>query len=434
MSLLRSISTRLSGAGLKKGSWGLADQVMISGTNFVTMVLLARGLGPAGFGAFSLVYGAMLFANSIQGALIVQPHCVLSVGRGGQAYADYTLTTAITQLLMVVLAALIALGAGMGSLLAGWSETASLLLALSPCVVAWQLQEFVRRVLYNERRFEAAFANDAISYGGQTLAIGALWWTQTLTGPLALHAISVTSALASLLGAWQLRHSLAGRLQSAYVTENWHFGKWLMGAEMGNWLSSQMYFYLAGGMLGTAATGTMKAANVVFGPTRIMGFFLKAVLPNRFARALAKDGNAAMAEQVKLVYWMIAPFMASYSLLVAAFAGPVLKLLYGASYTGETSVLMLYAVFAFIAFMAQIVACALRAKRLTKRIFASQAYASLVAIPVGWILIKVWNVDGAVIGMILTSVVVNFSNWLAYRRSLATEVSVMPINAQVSGG
>src|SRR4051794_1527403 len=41
--------------------WALADQILISGTNFVTMVLVARGLDPAGFGAFNLVYGALLF-------------------------------------------------------------------------------------------------------------------------------------------------------------------------------------------------------------------------------------------------------------------------------------------------------------------------------------------------------------------------------------
>ena len=46
-------------------------------------------------------------------------------------------------------------------------------------------------------------------------------------------------------------------------------------------------------------------------------------------------------------------------------------------------------------------------------------------------------VEGAVIGMILTSVVVNFSNWLAYRRSLAGESPeelAVAGHAQMSGG
>jgi len=205
------------------------------------------------------------------------------------------------------------------------------------------------------------------------------------------------------------------------------------------WLSSQIYLYLAAAILGAAATGTLKAAYVIFGPIRIIGFFLKSVLPNRFARTLAKEGNAAMAEQVRVVYWMVAPFMGSFCLLVAVFAGPILRVLYGEKYSSETSVLMLYAIFAFVAFMAQIVACALRAKQLTKRIFASQMYASLVAIPVGWIIIKLMGINGAVVGMILTSLVVNFSNWRAYRREIAKadapfsdETDGIPAQAQVT--
>ena len=138
----------------------------------------------------------------------------------------------------------------------------------------------------------------------------------------------------------------------------------------------------------SAATGNLKAAYVIFGPMRIFGFFLKAVLPNQFARTLVKGGNAAMKKQVSTVYWMVAPCMGGFCLLVAACAGPIISTMYGSQYADGRSVLMLYAVFAFIAFMAQIVGCALRAKQLTKRVFASQAYASLIALPVGWLIIK----------------------------------------------
>lgn len=406
---------------MRKGSWGLADQMLISFTNFATMVLLARGLGPAAFGTFTLVYGAMLFANSFQSALIIQPHCVLSAARSGREYASYTLSTGLIQLTFALVVSALALAGALASRIGGWDIT-SLLIALAPCAAAWQIQEFVRRVLYNETRFSAAFVNDLISYGGQTALVAVLWWFQRLNGTIALYAIMVTSLAAALLGIWQLRNSLRGRFEAAALIENWHFGKWLAGAEMGYWLSSQFYFYLAAMILGSAATGTLKAAYVIFGPLRIIGFFLKSVLPNRFARTLAARGTAAMADEVNLVYWMIAPLMGSFCLLVAAFARPILNLLYGAQYSNETVVLMLYAVFAFVAFMAQIVACALRAKRLTKRIFASQAYASLVAIPVGWIIINLLGINGAVIGMILTSCVVNYSNWRAYRRELAKDL------------
>ncbi|HZN65461.1 MAG TPA: oligosaccharide flippase family protein [Tepidisphaeraceae bacterium] len=401
---------------LRKGSWGIADQMLISGTNFVTMVFLARGLGPAAFGAFSLVYGAMLFVNSIQGALIIQPHSVLCASRKGQACADYTLSTAVAQLFFAAAAAVLSGAAGGVSFLAGWPTT-HLFLALAPCIAAWQLQEFTRRVLYDERRLGAAFANDVISYGGQTAVVATLWALGLLTAPIALYAIMATSALAAVVGAWQLRSNLRGRFSRSVFSENWRFGKWLAGAEIGYWASNQFYLYLTGILLGVAATGVLRAGYVIFGPTRILGFFLRTVLPNRFARTLADDGDPAMREQVKLVTSVSAPLMATYCLLVAVFADPLVRLLYGPQFAGHAMVVVLYAVSAFVSLMTCVVTSALRAKQLSRRLFISQLYASLVAAPVGWALIKFLGVEGAVVGIILTNVVVGLSNYLAYRRT-----------------
>src|SRR5678815_3258175 len=75
---------------LGKNLWALADQVLISGANFVTMLLAFRGMGEARFGEFTLIYTALLFANMMQSALITQPHNVLGATRKGLDYIRYT--------------------------------------------------------------------------------------------------------------------------------------------------------------------------------------------------------------------------------------------------------------------------------------------------------------------------------------------------------
>ena len=183
---------------LIKDAWAVADQALISATNFLTMVLVARGLGgPSEFGAFTLVYSALLFANILQVALITQPHNILGTARHGANYAAYTTSCGLAQLLLVLAEGSIALLVWAVASQAHWAA-AAMLLALVPSVVAWQLQEFVRRVLYTEGRHAAAFANDLISYGGQTLAVGALWTLDALQerGALATHRHWLTGATA----------------------------------------------------------------------------------------------------------------------------------------------------------------------------------------------------------------------------------------------
>src|SRR4051812_2432472 len=95
---------------LGRDVWALADQVLISGTNFVTMVLAARGLHPAAFGAFTLVYSSLLFANIFQSTLVTQPHNVLAATRHGGNYVRYTASAAFGQLLFAAAELLLALG------------------------------------------------------------------------------------------------------------------------------------------------------------------------------------------------------------------------------------------------------------------------------------------------------------------------------------
>jgi O-antigen/teichoic acid export membrane protein len=67
-------------------NWAFVDQGMVSGVNFLTGILIARYLGIAEFGRFSLVWLVVLFINSIQIALVVSP--MNSIGPKQEADAE----------------------------------------------------------------------------------------------------------------------------------------------------------------------------------------------------------------------------------------------------------------------------------------------------------------------------------------------------------
>lgn len=400
------------------GAWAVADQMLIAGTNFVTMVCLARTLSPRDFGAFTLIYSVLLFANSFQSGLITQPHNILGATRRGEEYRSFTATTAIAQIVLAWLGGVLALAGGLVGYAVGWSE-AALLVALAPAIVAWQLQEFVRRVLYTEGSLRSAFVNDLICWGPQTVIIAALWWMGTLTGVLALNALTATTVLAAGVGAWRIRHSLRGKLNWAYVRENWHFGKWLAGGEVvGYWLSAQTFVYLAAAMLGAAAAGVLRAVHTLFGPARILAYVFSTVLPIRLAKTLANEGKKAAHSQLKQAIVSGLPLIVGYPLLVAVLAKPLLWLLYGEKYAGYASVLVLYSVAMALNQLTMILAAALRAKRLTRYIFMSRLLSSVASIPMGWLVIHFMGVDGAAVAMILYFVGLSVLFWRAYERDL----------------
>jgi O-antigen/teichoic acid export membrane protein len=411
-----------------RAPWAFADQALISGTNFFTMILLARQLPRREFGDFALVYAGLLLANSLQAGPITTAHNVLGATRRGRDYIDYTTSTALAQLgfalaaaLLMAVAAIAAWGAGAGR------EVAPLLALLAPTVFAWQLQEFSRRVLYTERRLAAAFGNDLISYGGQATGIAALWATGTLSAPRALITLAARSALAAAFGSWQLRESLRGRFDRSFLRENWAFGKWLVGVNLvESWLSNAVYFFLCGFLIDAAAAGLLKASHTILGPTRVLSYVLSSLLPIHLSRTLGERGDRALDAALIKTFRYVIPLLGGYCLLVALCAGPVLGLFYRDAYPDGRPVLVLYCVLTFLVFVNMTIDAALLAKHLSPLIFSNQLRASLVILPFGWLAVRSFGAHGAVLSMIATNLVLSVLSWRIYRRSLAAVAEVAP--------
>ena len=402
---------------LGRNVWAMCDQILISAANFITMALAARAMGKTQFGAFTLVYSALLLANVLQSTLVTQAHNVIAATKSGLSYATYTSSTAVGQIAIVLIEMLAAVAVAFWA----WktdSAYLALLIALIPGIVGWQLQEFVRRVLYTEGRIGAAFANDVISYAGQTLWIIALWYVQKLTGSRAMYALAWTSLAAAIFGVWQLRDSICLRFDWSVLAENWHFGKWLAGAELVGWCSSlNMYLWLAAKFVNTGAAGDLKAAQLVFGPTRVLAFFLGNILPIQFARSLARGGDAEMHGSYYKTIAVIAPLLGGYCILAAVFAKPLMGF-YGPDYAGDVRVLQLYALCAFLSYMQMVVAAALSAKRLTWLIFTASVWGGAIPLAISYLMLRRFGTNGAVMCMMLTAVIVTALYLRAYRKNV----------------
>jgi len=418
---------RLGGL-LQRGFWGLCDQALISASNFMTTVVLARNLDRTDFGAFALVYAAIVFANSLQSALVTQPHNVLGATRHGKEYRRYTTNTAVSQVCLTGLLALIALLCAVVAREAAWG-IAPLLFPLVPAIVAWQLQEFTRRVLYTEGRLRAAFANDAVSYGTQAVAIVALGWFGYLTGARALLIVALTSAVAVAWGFWQIKDALDRRdiwasVREHWFAENWRFGKWLFGAALALWVSGQLYPVLVGGLVSIAEAGTLRAVATIMGPTHILLIAMDTALAPAAARAFAERGQPGLQFFIKRVVMITAPMMMTYCLLIALFAAPILVALYGEQDRQYGWLLACIALSYALSYLRSPVVIALEARRASAPIFQAHLWTSLVVLTAGVAAVHLLGLLGAALGTIANSLILNLILWLRYRRIVATDGEV----------
>jgi len=183
-------------------NWALADQAMVSGVNFLTGILIARYLGLEEYGRFVLAWMAVLFFNSLQQAGIIAPMMSLGPQQTASDESAYYGAIVLQQLAWSLLCFVFL---WMGVVLSEWVVpqwgVQDLGLPLALTLLAWQLQDFLRRYYFVRNQGQLAFINDAISYLGQLVVLAALFRWGRLETAGVLWLIALTSAVAVLVGA-----------------------------------------------------------------------------------------------------------------------------------------------------------------------------------------------------------------------------------------
>jgi O-antigen/teichoic acid export membrane protein len=399
-----------------RGAWGLADQATISASSFLSSIVLARELGPSGFGVFTLAYSVILLANAFQWSFITQPHNVLGATRQGDDYVRYTTATALSQATLTGFVGLTALGAAVALALAS-NERASLLLAFAAAACGWLLLEFVRRVLYTERRRRTAFAIDATAWLPQPLLIAVLAHEGVLTVPAALVVVGACSAVGFAIGAYLLRDRVGRVIDASAFRANWRFGKWLAFAMAGSAFFTYVYLFLVALVLGASAAGVIRAAQVVLGPLNVIVLSLLAMLPTHFAHIARADGVDALRARVRTIAAATAPAIVPYCAFVALEARPIFERLYGAAYGEHAGALTVYAVFYVVQWLSMILFAALSALELSRPIAYANLLAAAASSVVGVPLMLLFGVSGAVAAMTVGIAALTLSYWRTFRHT-----------------
>jgi O-antigen/teichoic acid export membrane protein len=377
---------------------GLADQTVVSGSNFVVLIVVGRTLAPIDFGYFVLAFTLLQSAGAVQSALITRPHNVLGATRQGEDYRRYTTASAFLQIVYAIAWALLLLVIAAVTGLSG-SPSSTTFLVAAPVAIAWQAQEFLRRVLYTERRLHIALLDDILSYGSQAAILVWLGVDGTLTATRALVVVGATSLFSALAVLPFLRHSLARDLSRDALRSNWHFGRWLGAAEVVYWLASQSYIYVGGLVVGPVVSAALKAAQTLLGPVSVFLAFFVSYLPTSFARAQERD---ELARRMRAAFTVTVPPTLVYALGAIVFAPTLLRHVYGAEYAHDATVVRLFAVYYVILSVSDVFVAALAARGLTRRIFVGHALGAAISLVVGWALLLHWHAAGGTAGMILS--------------------------------
>jgi len=254
--------------------------------------------------------------------------------------------------LLLVMALSVVLGLILTVVLVGFRRAELIAPALA-FLMAWQLQEGLRRGLLGSFWHAAAIPGDIATYGGQALIVVSLGLMGSLSVAGSLYAMAATALVGAVIHAIFLTLAWPGRAKLGSVVHDY----WLIGgpASLGSGYLSLARLVVVPWTLAAmsgpvAAAGFQAAMNIVnLSNPLILG--LGNIIPQAAASA-ASQGNAHAWHVVRRYVLVATPPIVLWSILIFAAPGHVLRIFYGAesNYGHVAAALQLLTVVSLIGF------------------------------------------------------------------------------------
>jgi len=363
----------------------VVDQALVSGTNFITGLILARILGIDAYGLFILLTGVILFSSNIQNAVIVSPMMVNGPAREKDTAHHYYQTTVILQAALTLI--LFLLITSIGTLLNNTvldDQLDDLLLPLALASSGLLLQEYFRRYFFSTKKPIQALINDTLSYGLQLLLIVIIHFIYGINVESCLYIMAITSFIAVTHGAItsKLFIDIYKTTASNFLditNEHWLFGKWLIAKNISYWLGAQMSIYMTGILLTVTAVGAMAAARNIVGICNILFLAVDNFATPRASQFYSTQGITGLSKYTKRLSIIGGSATASIAAIASFFPEFWLKLVYSNEYEGYGWLVIAWSLYYLIGYFQRPLGISLRVLGSTKSIFTGTVTGTIIA-------------------------------------------------------
>ena len=314
--------------------WSLADQGIVSGSNFFIGIMLARFLGVQAFGAYSVALAFMLYANTFQASLVVSPMMTAIPAERSTSNQNRMLQGFFGYTLLVMLATLIGVQT-LAWALGMWSKglaLGTLAIPLMAAMAAFQIQDWLRRALFVRTANRSVFFSDLYAYGGQLAGLVYLISQNALSAETALWTLSSTFIISAVITVIHSGIRLNVSATSEMIRKHWRMSRDYFASWQLQWVASSGVILIGTGMVGQRAAGAIRAAQNLLGPVNVLFQWMDNVVPVRAATRLRDWGRAGLVAYLGRIAWLGTLVLSLFAVVLILVDAPLIAFLYGEAY------------------------------------------------------------------------------------------------------
>ena len=407
----------------RKGALAIADQGLITTSNFLLALFLAREVSSAEYGAYAVAFEVFLLLGAVYLAFILEPISIFGASTYKGCVPEYVGQLLRVQL-WVTLATVILVGGAAAAIYSshGSRSLASALAGVaiaSPTVLLFWI---ARRAFYIHLAPGTALAGAVLYSASLLIGLAVCYRTHVLSPLSVFMVIGGGALLTSVALLAKLKPAFAGTQPSLseIVGLHWNYGRWALASAGASWAMSAVFYFAISSFHGLSASGEMKALLNLSAPAA-QGFTAVSLLSLPYAsRMHDTQGAAAIRNLSARLTALYAVGTAVYFAAVFAVGRPLLHLLYNGKYMNVAGLLPWLGLAMVLRIGATAQALLLRAVQAPFLVFLAYGASTIVAVFAGIPATRKFGLQGAIGTTIAVGATALMVSWVLLRNRIRT--------------
>lgn len=391
---------------------GLFDQLLVSGGNFLTMVLCARALPLSEQGKFSYVFASYTAVLLLNVAGIFQGAAVRAPTQDADCYRAMLVRLQLAQ--AVLLTTLLVIGWWGAGAWFDWRATSSELLWLSAFLLFQQGADFDRRAAYIFADAERAMLSSAALYPLRIVVLWLLQPTELLQVLQVLFFTALLPAAPTFFALYQDRVVSAWQAVKAHLHYSHLF---IIGAPLG-WLWSYLPLFLLAMLHGKEQAAVLTSIRSISNMANMLMEQVETKAGADWARLQHQQGTQSLHQVVtRLMRWGGGLWL-GILIVIFLFGRGIVGFILGGAYASHWELLLIGWLGYGIYFLSRVVGIKYRTLGVNRAEFMGNLSGVLCALLVGFILIPTNGVVGAAWLYVIIAVAIWAGQTLAVKKAL----------------
>ena len=420
---------------ITKGVFAICDQGLFSFTTLAVNVLFVRWLSPSEYGSFVIAYSIYIMLQSINMGFLHEPMAIFGTHKYKNNLLKYLNSVIFCQiilssvfLIIIVLLSLLILESNQSLKYAFLGMGISI-----PCLFLFNL---LRKFYYIKLDSRKACTSSTAYCIGVLLSLYILQ-SEGLLSPftafLTLGAISLVVGMTTFIlfyPSWKF--TVCKKDIQELAGEHFKYGKWVIGTNLITWIPTNIYVIVLPVFIGIAGTGVFRALLNFALPVQHLSKAFNLLFLPKFSKFFAEKQLKRLENMVSVYTMSVLVVTIIYWLFLSIFGKILISLVYNGKHLEYANLLWLIGLIPFLSTISLPRAYALRAMRKPNKIFISSCITAVFAL-IGLVLIDFWGLKGAIISLLISTLVNSLCIFYWYHKLMVQYRSTSIHSTQIEG-